>query len=70
MKIIEWYAWKPCKTLDPIYPDSYGIWVRLFGIGIHVQTSKGHVPLFSERAGHVKGWYFCGLRFQFLGSVY
>jgi hypothetical protein len=45
-----------------------GFWFRIFGVGLHVKLAKHHVPLFSERNGFRKAYYFAGLRFEFLGS--
>lgn len=46
----------------------WGFWLRPFGgCGIHVKLSKGHIPLFSERYGYKKAYYFAGLRIEFLG---
>ncbi len=44
----------------------WGFWFRVAGYGLHIQSSKGISPLFSERYGHRKAWYFGGLRFEAL----
>jgi hypothetical protein len=41
-----------------------GFWFRIKGHGLHVKLAKGHEPLFSERYGYRRAWYFAGLRFE------
>ncbi len=44
----------------------WGFWVRIFGYGLYVKPSRGCEPLFSERYGFRKAWYFAGLRWEIL----
>jgi hypothetical protein len=44
----------------------WGFVVRVFGYGLHVKRAKGYVPLFSERYGYRRAYYFAGLRLEFL----
>ncbi len=43
-----------------------GFWFRVFGYGLHINLAKHHLPLFSERYGYRKAWYFAGLRVEVL----
>lgn len=44
----------------------YGFWFRLFGIGLSIELSKYHKPMFSERIGKTKPFYIFGLRIKYL----
>lgn len=44
----------------------WGFWFRVLGYGLHVKLSSGHIPLFSERYGYRKAWYFARLRIEVL----
>jgi hypothetical protein len=44
----------------------WGFCFRILGYGLHVKPPKGHEPLFSERNGLRKAYYFAGMRFEFL----
>ena len=44
----------------------HGFWFRLFGIGLSVELSKHHKPMFSERIGKTKPFYIFGLRIKYL----
>lgn len=39
--------------------------LRVFGYGFQLKRAEGHRPLFSERYGYRKAYYFAGLRLQF-----
>jgi hypothetical protein len=41
-------------------------WFKVFGYGLHFKPSRGHVPLFSERYGYRKAFYFGPLRVMVL----
>lgn len=53
-------------SIFTVYGWPHGFWFRIFGWGLHVKLARGHEPLFSERYGLRKVWYFAGLRFLFL----
>lgn len=53
-------------TDTSFYCWKYGFFFRICGYGLHVKSAKGHRPLFSERHGYTKAWYFLGLRFEIL----
>lgn len=57
-KLFEFCGWR------------WGFWFRVRGYGLHVKAAKGHEPLFSERYGYTKAWYFAGLRFEYLMPVW
>ena len=53
-------AWKSSRLIKA------GFCFRVFGYGLHVLDATGYEPLFSERYGFKKAYYFFGLRFEVL----
>lgn len=42
------------------------LWFKVLGYGLHFKPAKGHVPLFSERYGYRKCFYFGPVRVMVL----
>lgn len=57
-KLLEWCIWK------------WGAWFRVAGYGLHFKPSNGHEPLFSERYGYTKAFYFGPVRVELLKPVW
>lgn len=57
MKSFEFFTYKK---------PHFGLVLRLFGYGFYIQESKNYQPLFSERQGYRKAYYFLGLRLEIL----